>query len=99
MARRAHSPALIRLFEKFAAVEGALRDEGVVVVAGEVAGAVQGGGEAADGLELGAGVGDGFFVDCEGLGVELVGDVFEVGGGGGGCEGLRRIFLGGSCVC
>lgn len=68
-------------------MQSALCDEGIVVLAGEGAGGVQGGGDAADGLVLGAGVRDALFVDGESLGEEFVGDVFEVCGywGRGGC--------------
>ena len=79
MAGGAHGATLVGLLEQLAAVLGALGDEGVVVVAGEAARAVQGAGDAAHGLVLGAGVGDALLVDGEGLGEEFVGDLF--GGG------------------
>lgn len=53
------------------------RNEIVVVIFAEVSGAVEGVCDDADSLELGARVGDRFFVDREGLGEEFIGDFFE----------------------
>ena len=79
MAGQIDGAALVGLLQQLAAVESALGDQGVVVLFAEPPRRVQGASDDADGLELGAGVGDGFFVDGKGLGKEFVGDFFEGG--------------------
>lgn len=72
MAGQVDGAALVGLLEQLAAVQSALGDESVVVVAAEVAAGVQTAGDDAHSLELGAAVADGLLVDGEGLREELV---------------------------
>ncbi len=77
MACQVHGAALVGLLQQFRPVERAFRNQGVVILLAESTRGVQSAGDDTYGLELGAGVRDGFFVDGEGLGEELVGDFFE----------------------
>ena len=58
-------------------MKGGLRDESVIVFFGEASGAVEGAGDDADGLKLGAGIADGILVNGKSLGEELVAEFFE----------------------
>ena len=79
MAGEVDSTALVGFLQQLAAMERGLGDEGIIVLLAEPPRAMQRASDDADGLELGAGVGNGFFVDGEGLGEEFVGDFFEGG--------------------
>ena len=58
-------------------MQGSLGDEGIVVLFGESACAVEGSCNDTDSLELGTRIADRVFVDGEGLGKEFVAELLE----------------------
>lgn len=79
MTGQVHCAALIGLLQQLAPMQGAFRDQGIVVFFTEASCPMESSCDDANGLELSAGITDGFFVDSECLSEELVADFFETG--------------------